>query len=935
MIAQLPFWVNKPAAIQSWRYRRWWLGVASLLIMGFEMGVSAASAVAQSTIVPDDTLGAETSRVSPEGVSREVIEGGAQRDANLFHSFREFNVAEDQAAYFANPAGIENILVRVTGGNRSDILGTLGVLEGNADLFLLNPNGIFFGPNAQLDIGGSFVATSAEALQFRTQGLFSASNPETPPLLTVNPSAFLFNQINPGAINSQANLRVDPGQSVLLLGGHISLNGEHLGLLENPERYSILAQGGRIELGSVNALGAVQLNQQENRWILDYGGIEAFGQVALGNGAIVNAGVKGGGDIHVQAANLILQEGSRITNRPDAGEVMGGSLTVTTTDLVELSGILETPIRTFAGGLFTGSESEGGDSGDLTISTRRLIVRDGAAVSATVFFNDSNAGNVRIIASESVELIGFAIGDSPTEAGQQFLNSNLATGTFGDGKVGDLQIDTQRLTVRDGAAIIAATSNGIQGGNVIINASESMVVSGTSGLISLEGISPESIEVPSGVITGVTSTEPLPTRSRPQDLGNLTINTQSLSVEDGAIITASALGLGEGGNLVINASESVRLSGVSSQGWRSGLYSQNLAAGNGGNLTINTRGLNVSDSAIISVASERQFGGSEAVFQGVLKAYLAELDLEDLFPPNDLESGDAGTLEVQAESIVLDNRADIRAVADSGNGGNILLSGSGQQSLDLLIMRNGSRISTNAGNAEAGGSGGNITINADFLVSIPNENSDITANAFEGPGGTITITAHGIFGFKSQSVDELRAALAPGDSLDPVNLASNDITAISQTNPSLSGRVIFNGLNVDLNQGLEAVPIEIVSTEVAQGCYAEAEGTQSEFVVVGRGGLPPAPSDVHSSDNTQVDLVTIKPNDNPAGRAGRRSGNRDEATAFNFMPSPFQPFIVEAQEWMRNEQGQVVLVAQTSATPTYRPWPDPVGCRRLQLGAKG
>ncbi|MFG6107106.1 filamentous hemagglutinin N-terminal domain-containing protein [Leptothoe sp. EHU-05/26/07-4] len=109
----------------------------------------------QAQLIPDQTLGAEGSVVSTDvlvkGNLADLIEGGAARGPNLFHSFDAFTVANDQRVYFANPAGIESILSRVTGNNRSDIFGTLGV-DGTADLFLINPNGIVFGPDVSLDV---------------------------------------------------------------------------------------------------------------------------------------------------------------------------------------------------------------------------------------------------------------------------------------------------------------------------------------------------------------------------------------------------------------------------------------------------------------------------------------------------------------------------------------------------------------------------------------------------------------------------------------------------------------------------------------------------------------------------------------------------------------------------------------------------------------
>jgi filamentous hemagglutinin family protein len=157
------------------------------LAIGSAIALPSHSAFAQSNIVRDNTLGSESSQVIPNfgGRQVELIRGGARRGANLFHSFREFNVSEGRAAYFINPPGVENILSRVTGTNPSSILGGLGV-RGNANLFLINPNGIIFGQNAFLDIKGSFVATTASSIHFADGRQFSATAPQTTPLLTVS-----------------------------------------------------------------------------------------------------------------------------------------------------------------------------------------------------------------------------------------------------------------------------------------------------------------------------------------------------------------------------------------------------------------------------------------------------------------------------------------------------------------------------------------------------------------------------------------------------------------------------------------------------------------------------------------------------------------------------------------------------------------------------
>ncbi len=187
-------------------------------------------------IVPDNTLGNENSTVVPNqnirGIDSDRIDGGAVRGGNLFHSFEEFNVDVGRGAYFSNPDNIINILTRVTGGNISEILGTLGVL-GNANLFLINPAGIVFGPNARLDVGGSFFASTADGILFENGIEFAASNPEAPPLLTINMPLGLNIRENPGTIinrsvaidrnNNSIGLQVQPSNTLALIGGHIHL----------------------------------------------------------------------------------------------------------------------------------------------------------------------------------------------------------------------------------------------------------------------------------------------------------------------------------------------------------------------------------------------------------------------------------------------------------------------------------------------------------------------------------------------------------------------------------------------------------------------------------------------------------------------------------------------------------------------------------------
>ncbi|MEG4801168.1 filamentous hemagglutinin N-terminal domain-containing protein [Microcoleus sp. ARI1-B5] len=390
---------------KSWFDRCWqWQIGGCVAIFGTLCAMGGDRVNAQ--IVPDNTLGAESSVVTPDvikGIQGDRIDGGAIRGANLFHSFEQLSVLQGRGAYFTNPTGILNILTRVTGVNRSEINGRLGV-NGNANLFLINPNGIVFGPSASLDLQGSFVATTANAVEFGDRGIFSASAPESPQLLNVNPSAFLFNQIPPGAItNRSAVLQVPQGQNLILLGGNLNLDG---GVLRAPS--------GRVELAGLAESGRVGINEESNNLSLIFPDGAVRADISLSNQASIEAG----GDIQVQGRRVTLTEGSRIK------AVTQGAA----------------------------------KAGNITVNTGQLIVRDGAQVTASTS-GRGQGGTVVVNAFESIELSGTSTN------GQQ---SGLFADTQSAGDAGDIKVDTGQLTVSDRALITSRSTGMGRAGNIVI-----------------------------------------------------------------------------------------------------------------------------------------------------------------------------------------------------------------------------------------------------------------------------------------------------------------------------------------------------------------------------------------------------------------------------------------------------------------------------------
>ena len=979
----------------NWKRRFWQLEI--VLAIGVSSAILGRSDRALAQITPDSNLGTESSRVTPnvviKGLPSDQIDGGAIRGANLFHSFQQFNIGEGRGAYFTNPAGIENILSRVTGSSRSDILGRLGVL-GSSNLFLINPNGIIFGQNASLDVGGSFVGTTANAIGFGNQGFFSASAPNVPsPLLTANPSAFLFNQITAAPIENRSTasagldpsgsfktfgLRVPDGRSLLLVGGNIRINSG-----------GIVAFGGRVDLGGVVGEGAVGLDVDANNLRLNFSDTVPRADVSLTNGAGVIVASSGGGDIAIHARNIDVSGGSSV--QAGIGRNLGsvssqaGDITLNATGTISVtqSGGQASYIEN---GIFPGGT---GNSGDMNVQAQQLIIK-----------GEPEFGFAGLFVGIEPNATGTG-GNLTIHAGQVTVSGgNALTYTFGHGNSGNLRIETGRLSIRDGGWVRAITSGVGDAGNVTVLASDSVEVIGTSPA------NPQTLSRLSSVVYS----------GAQGNAGNLTVETRRLSIRDGAEVESTTFGVGNAGNLTVRATDSVVLSGeIPGQGGRlgfpGGLFAQvDLnGTGHGGNLTIETRHLSVSDGSKVQVATfgqgdagdllirasevdvfetprynyfstgifagvgrdprnvtpARGNGGNLTIETGRLSIYGGQVSSDtrgdgnagrlfiqarDLVEVVDTSAetgwgsylradviegargrggnlaietgqlivrdgaqvtvssqgaGKAGDLQVTARSIELDNQGKLIAETALGQGGNITLN-----IQDLLLLRHNSEISTNAGTAHKGGDGGNITINSPFIVAVPKEDSDITANAYTGRGGNINITTQGIYGLQFR----------------PRRTPLSDITASSDF--GVNGTVQINSA-FDVTQSVTNLPIELVdaSNQIDQTCSPSGAATRegNRFVVTGRGGLPPSPNEPLQGESVVTHWVTLDPQ--AENQDGEATSAKLDSSAPVASGTPTKPTLVEAQGWMYGANGEVILTASASTIPLYSSPVIPDVCR--------
>jgi filamentous hemagglutinin family protein len=786
------------------------------IFLGFGLIQVCLSHSVAAQIVPDRTL-QDNSQVQVNGELLEIT-GGTENGTNLFHSFEQFSVPTGNTAYFNHGLTIENIFSRVTGGSISKIDGLIQA-NGIANLFLINPNGIIFGQNARLNIGGSFLASTAESVVWPDGISWNARNPNPAPLLNINVPIGLQVGANPGEIvvegepiertistNIQSpaelesaiafqesllpsadGLQVQPGETLALLGGNITLNS---GLIKTKQ--------GRIELGSLQSEGFVGLtfNSSDTNGALsldyDYANIPEFGNIHILDQAIAIASGEGGGDIQIVGRNLLVTNGSNIV-AGTLGTQPGGNINIRTTDSVELFGSSpEQQNRNLVGAGTYGS----GDSGNLTIDTGRLIVRDGSEVGSGSFAA-GNSGNVMIRAAESVEVNGM------TPNGQS--RSAIGAIAQGTGNAGDVTIDTNQLMVREGAQVAVNTFGAGQGGNIHIQARSTVGAIGSN----------RNTPVASALVAETYGSG---------DAGNLTIETEQLTVQGGAKVGAGTFADGNGGEVMIRSSDSVDISGSGVSSDREnpsfvGAIAQ--STGDAGNITIETGQLIVRDGAVVAVGTENEGQAGNLTIRARNTVEIMGRSSNDRWPStlgaNTNGTGNAGNITIDTGQLIVRDGAQVTLeTIGEGDAGNLEIQATDKievfhpsliyleqlplafvQKLETFMPENQSNPSSNLTAVEiptiraatfGSGNAGNVQIETRQLII--REGGGIFAGSFaEGQGGNLMVNA-------SESID------IEGSFVNPVSIQGLGSTTFANGN---AGDTTINTARLVIQQGGEVV----------------------------------------------------------------------------------------------------------------------------------
>jgi large exoprotein involved in heme utilization and adhesion len=713
--------------------------------------------------------------------------------------------------------------------------------------------------------------------------------------------------------------------------GDINIATGSLFLTNSARLTSVTAGQGNAGSVNINARDTVSLTQ--NAGLASLTGaqgnagsvnINAYNTISLDNSRVFNIvsprSIGNSGGINITTGSLSLTAGSSLYS-DTAGQGNSGNVTINARDRVSLDGVSPTLSSYNPSTIFTRVARRAvGQGGNVTIMTGVLFLTNGGAVNTTTQAQ-GNAGRV-IINARDIQISGTA----PTYTdvwGEVFdfpsgVTTSAQAGSMGSG--GPVTITTGSLSVSDFGRINTNAQGQGRAGNIQIWASDAISFNGGDAISTLD-------------------------RGAVGRGGDIEITARSLSLLNGAQLSASTSGKGSAGNIIVSADTvglsrggrlltttnsnsyagdlTVNTPDLQLSGATSGLFAGTSSAGDAGNLTIQPRGtgqsvrVNLQDGAQISASTSSSGRGGHLTITAPQSMTLTgngsviaagsdgggsggnlTLRTGDLNIQNQAEvtvsssgTGRAGSLFVDADRIFLNNGGRIRADT-SGGGGDINVRSS------FILLRNGSKITTNARGANI--PGGNISIDTRFLIAVPKEDSNISANSENFRGGNVSINAFSIFGIQ------------PSVLSTPLS----DITATGATS-ALGGTINVTTAGFDPTSGLVELPTDLVDASglIAQGCPANQGNS---FVITGRGGLPPTPEQQLDDDAEWSDrrrLTVAKQVTSPTSRP------------LPPIPPPLSP-ITEATGWQFTSIGEVFLVANSSSPSKQNSLNHPPDCSR-------
>lgn len=662
-----------------WNFSPKWQGHRSLLALSVTGLTIGFAPMTLGQVVSDSSVGTIVTGCET-GIC--AITGGQVGQGNLFHSFDQLSWGADRgisSVVFQGEGGadvtpVDRIFARVTGTLPSTIDGllqTTGHLRA-ADFFLLNPQGVLFGENAKLDLGGSFIVSSGDRFWFENGVFFSARDQTfAPDLLQVSvPLGLQYGTGKPGEIRVQgrgatvtgvtnaltqiqstaAGLTVAPGQTLALLGGSVLVNGA---ALQAPQGNLVL-----LGLGESDALSIAltpgfggsgwQFQLPSEPWSLQ--------PITLENGSLGSAN----NGLYGVASNLTLTGGSYLLSQGSgtnpSGTNPGATLQLKVSDRLYLTG--QSTIVTEATGATPGNS--------LRISASHIALDNGGRL-LSLAFGEGQAGNITLDADQSLEVIG----QTPALSGN---STQIRSSTLAAGNPGRIRIRSPFVSLSNGGVIASTTLNPSTGdaGDINIEAQT----------LEVRGVEPSSLQ-PSAIRSASLSQG---------DAGVVQINSDRVVLEEGGRISTLTAHVGTAGELRINARESIVVQGVGlgnnlssiivgatilSPGVRADFGLPNVPQGNGGELWISTPQLRVTEGGLIT-ADNQGSGDSGSIW---IRTENTEVSRGGQISALAL-SGQSGNVEIDTHGLTLNQGVINTSTLGSGQGGNINLRATGTIALN-------------------------------------------------------------------------------------------------------------------------------------------------------------------------------------------------------------------------------------------------------------
>lgn len=746
------------------------------------------SASAQSiTSAPDGT----NTVITIDGQTYNITGGSLSSDgANLFHSFTQFGLDSNAIANFLSQPNIVNILGRVTGGNASIINGLIQVSGGNSHLYLMNPAGIIFGANSQLNVPGDFTATTATGIGIGNNW-FNAYGSNNYADLVGTPSIFTFGVSQPGSIVNLGDLNA-PSGTLNLLAGTVVSTGQ-------------LQAGGNINVAAVPGGSLVRISQPGHLLSIEVAApssqaipsplslpqLLTGGNIGNATGVIVDAN----GTVQLTGANVAVQAGDVAVKGLTAGAATlsaANNLTLvesqlrTTGDLNLLAGN-QVYVRDSAANLFLAQAG-----GNLTIQGNQAI--DILALNHLATTPFQSGGNLSLISN------GIISGDAHFTSGGSFSMRNLSGGLVNFislydpiiSSAGDIDITGNY----SGAALLVESLGNIrfQGSVNITSADGAITVVDTdTNLLATSA----AFIVRSGRSALAYSATPLPTTMNGGTFSTGSSLPAGITIQ-GSVTTAA------GGNVILDAGAgSIDIQGINSGASPGG--SINLRAANGINIngdvmaltaaiTINALNGNIN---LIKANSSSIYSGGQYVDGGKIEinAFNGSISIADLLLSTSLV-GKGGSINLNASNTIITGL--INSSSDSGNGGSITMNGiNGITTQEIytrglssggavsLISSNGSingvgiyTYSSGGGNFGTTGNGGAIFINAKNNTNFTDGFESYSWYSNVATGGNIDITTGNTLSVGSINIYAINDFINSNHKHGNIKITANEVNFI-------------------------------------------------------------------------------------------------------------------------------------------------------------